>query len=106
MPKYSLIPNRTTTCVTIDAEKLQKAKELCINLSNLLDEALTRELNPEAKDFYNKAIANQNEVLKKYLLKTGQTDRFDDFKYNQEENNVLEKSQPPNRQATRRFEGI
>ena len=107
MPKFSLIPNKTTTCISIDKNKLEKIREKGLNLSQFIDEALTRELNPNAEKHFNKAISNQAEIYKNYVQTTHQEKNFDDFKYGGTQN-VLEEEEHKSkvRKSERDIEGF
>lgn len=91
MPKYSQIANKTTTTISIDREKLEECRKRRLNLSAFVDEALTREFNPDADGAFNKAVATQNKDFKKYIEDTKQQNQYDLYKYGETSENVVQK---------------
>ena len=69
-------------CITIEPELVDKAKELKINISNLAESALLRELEQFTKNSYTKALEHQLDIHKKFLNKNSLWTEFEDFKYN------------------------
>lgn len=68
-------------CITIDQDLIIKAKELKINVSNIAEAALMRELESFTKNSYTKALENQNDLHKKFLSKMNLWTDFEQFKY-------------------------
>ena len=94
----SKIANRTVTSLSIDKEKLKLAKQKGINIGLLLDEALTRALNPKSQEAYQQAIEKQNSFLRCYVEDRGLQQDLDKYKYGDEEDsNVLEEKERPAR---------
>lgn len=87
------ISNRTVTCVSIDSEKLKMAKERHLNISLLLDGALSRELLMENKEAYQEAIEKQNKFLNSYITHKGYEHDLDKYKYEGGKKNVLEEEE-------------
>lgn len=106
MPRYSLIANKTNITISIDAKKRDLAREKGIQISNLLDEALTRELDPDAEKFYNKAVALQNRSFKNFINNEKLEERFDKFRYDGGDKNVLDKNKRKDRENKGSIEGI
>ena len=107
MPKIGQIPNRTVTSLGIDKEKLAECKKRNINLSLFVDEALTREFEPQYKDAYLKAIELQNQTFKRFIEKSNQQEAIDYFKYEKGGEDVVEKeSQRKIRQTAHSFRGV
>ena len=69
MGKTSVIPNRTTTCISINKDLLAKAKEMGINISLLVDGALERELDPQCKDAYFRALEKKIASISAWMEK-------------------------------------
>lgn len=109
MPNYSKIANRTVTSVSIDRDKLAECRKRGINVSLFLDEALSREFNPDEKEAFTKAVTNQNRNLKNFIKDSNLNRQYDDFKYgDQIKHVVLEKEENPRetRQSQRDIEGL
>lgn len=68
-------------CITIDPDLIDKAKELKINVSNVAEAALMRELETFTKNSYTKALEYQLELHKKFLTHEKLWQNFEDFKY-------------------------
>ena len=69
MPKISKIPNKTHTTLSVNRELLSKAKLMNINISLLLDAALERELNPNCKDAYFRALEKKIASISAWMEK-------------------------------------
>ncbi len=106
MPRYSKIQNKTMTSISIDRKKLDEVRKRGINLSLFVDEALTREFEPDSEEAFNKAVAIQKKTYDNYIEETGQQRKFDDYKLGGDENVVEKEPQPENRQTSTGFEGI
>ncbi len=105
MPKFSQIANKVSTCVSIDREKLIEAKKRGLNISAFLDEALSREFNPDEEKHFNKAITHQNKTFRDYIEKTDQQNSFDQYKFGDPEN-VLEEREQENKSPAGSFTDI
>jgi len=100
MSKKSKIANKTHTTLSINRELLAIAKEKGINMSLLLDAALERELNPECKEAYHKAIEKKLDLIHAWMKDKPRSEE-DYYKYLGEktkggEVNVLEKKERRN----------
>jgi len=95
MSKTSVIPNKTTTSLSINRELLKKAKEQGVNISLILDAALEKELNIFSQEEYLKAVERKSENLKKFLDKKGLNDEYYKF-IEGGDINVLEKEKARN----------
>jgi len=69
-------------CITVEPELINKAKELKINVSNVAEAALLRELDTFTKNAYTKALENQLELFKEFLKQKSLYLEFEEFKYN------------------------
>jgi len=70
-------------CITIDPDLIDKAKELKINVSNVAEAALMRELETFTKNSYTKALEFQLELHKKFLTGMNLWENFEKFKYDE-----------------------
>lgn len=68
-------------CITIEPNLIDKAKELKINVSNVAEAALLRELDTFTKNSYTKALEKQVELFKDFITKKGLWIEFDEFKF-------------------------
>jgi len=92
MPKTTSIPNKRPITLTANRELVDKAKKMGFNISLILDAALEREVNPEAKEAFDRAIKFKNELMLSYLRKMKLEKQFEDFSYGDDENVVEEKT--------------
>jgi post-segregation antitoxin (ccd killing protein) len=68
-------------CITVEPDLIDKAKELKINVSNVAEAALLRELDTFTKNAYTKALENQLELMKEFLKQKSLYLEFEEFKY-------------------------
>ena len=95
MVKRSPIPNKIPITIVINSELKQKAQELGLNISLILDAALSRELDPDSKEGYVKKIEERMQKLDEFLKEKDLKGAYYDYILNKDnkggENVVLDK---------------
>lgn len=68
-------------CITVDPDLIKKAKECKINVSNVAEAALMRELEVFTRSFYAKAMENKVNLLMQFLTDRNLIEDFESYKY-------------------------
>lgn len=80
------------TTITIRPSLTKAAKEAGINVSEVAEIALERELNAATKSHYAKALELQLSLTRKFLLEFGMLQKFEEWKFaSKEEQEALKK---------------
>ena len=80
------------TALTLDPEIIKKAKEAGLNMSEIAEVALERELSLETSKAYMKGLEAQLASMKSFLLDFDMLQKFEDWKFaSKEEKEVLKK---------------
>lgn len=71
---------KSRTCITIDEELLEKAKNHKLNISNMTEMTILRELESFEKNAYTKALEAQNNLLKKFIMSRTLMQDYEEWK--------------------------
>lgn len=85
MPNTTKIENRTSTCISINAELLREAKEKHLNLSAIMNISLKNILNAEGEGQRIKALEIRMESLDEYVNKKNLKSEYNDWRWNKKE---------------------
>lgn len=99
MPKRSTIPNKRPITLVGNAELILKAQELGLNISQILDSAMEKEINPSSQKAYTNAVATKLHNLEAWLIKNQLEEAYYEDKSIGGKKNVLEEEErPPTRE--------
>lgn len=80
--------DRVTTSLTIDKDLLIRAKEKGINISMILNSALSRELNVTDEEAFKRALELNNKSFQNFIERFDLQNKYEEFKYGHMDENV------------------